>query len=158
MHYLRILYIACMKHNYFIILFSTAILACSSPEKAGESESTQNMETARQLHDIWVLTWMSGYELDAIAFDAGLPNLELNPGDSSAIGFTGCNQLNCSLKASANGSISFGPLATTKMYCTNIPESAYLDYLTKTNSYKRDGLTLTFLADGTEVPRFKKVD
>jgi hypothetical protein len=44
------------------------------------------------------------------------------------------------------------------MYCVNIPEAAFLVFLTQTNQYKREGLILWLLVDGKKLLGFKKAD
>ena len=87
-----------------------------------------------------------------------MPMLQLHVADSSVIGFTGCNRLNATVAATASGGLTFGLLATTKRYCVTIPESAYLDFLTKTTGYTLTGDTLTLTAAGDAVLHFKKTE
>ncbi len=147
-----------MKTILFNLPFIAA-LACSTPKnETGKATAPTTSEAENQLRDIWVLQWMDGQTVDTLTFPNELPMLELNPSDSTVMGFTGCNRLNGTIAASDNGQITFGPLGTTKMYCVNIPEAAFLDFLTQTNQYKRDGLMLWLLVDGKKLLGFNKVD
>jgi len=147
-----------MKATLLILAFIAA-QACSTPKnETGKATAPATTEAENQLRDIWVLQWMDGQTVDTLTFPNELPMLELNPRDSTVMGFTGCNRLNGSISASDDGQITFGPLATTKMYCVNIPEAAFLDFLTQTNQYKREGLTLWLLVSGKKLLGFKKAD
>ena len=156
--YSLVYYIGSMKSMLLSVLL-LGLFACSSPKnETGKTSASEPTEAEKQLRDIWVITWMEGFVVDSTTFPSQLATLELNPRDSSVMGTTGCNRLNGSISATDNGGITFGELGTTRMYCDAVPEAAFLDYLTKTNQYKRDGLTLWLLADGKKLLGFKKVD
>lgn len=148
--------------NYFLVatlLLSATLISCNiSQTNPNQVPANKVSASERDLRDIWVLEWMEGHAVDSTTFPQELPRLELNPRDSTVMGTTGCNNLNGKLTVADNGSLRFGPIATTKKYCMNVPEPAFLDFLTRTNSYKREGLTLTLLAEGNPVLRFKKID
>jgi heat shock protein HslJ len=112
----------------------------------------------RDLHDIWVLEWMEDHTVDSTTFPQELPRLELNPRDGTVIGTTGCNQMRGKLTVANKGSLTFSDIVTTLILCENVPEPAFLDFLNRTNGYKREGLKLTLLVDGNPVMHFKKVD
>ncbi|MDJ0719618.1 MAG: META domain-containing protein [Prochloraceae cyanobacterium] len=110
----------------------------------------------RDLQGTWVLEWMEGNAVDSTTFQQGLPRLEFNPGNSTVVGYTGCNNLNGQLTVGDNGSLTFGPIVTTSLFCQNVPEPAFLDFLERTNGYKHEDLQLTLLADGNPILRFNK--
>lgn len=156
--YSLVYYIGCMKTSLLSLLM-LGLFACSSTNsETGKISAPEPTEAEKQLRDIWVLTWMEGFVVDSTNFPSEVATLELNPRNSSVMGTTGCNRLNGSISATDNGGITFGEMGTTRMYCDAVPEAAFLDYLTKTNQYKRDGLTLWLLADGKKLLGFKKVD
>lgn len=146
-----------MKLFHLFIAFSL-IVACYSPKNEATARHAEVSKAEQELRDIWVLHWMEGVDVNSKTFPGELPRLELNPADSSVVGFTGCNHLTGNITCTDNGQLSFGALGTTRMYCEIVPEPAFLDYLTKTNAYSRDGLTLWLLADGKKILGFKKVD
>lgn len=146
-----------MKSSRLLITF-LVIAACSSSKNEAATGNNEVSKAEQQLHDIWVLQWMEGYAVDSTTFPQELPRLELNPADSSVVGFTGCNNLNGNITCTDDGQLSFGAIGTTRMYCEIVPEPAFLDFLTKTDTYSRDGLTLWLLADGKKLLGFKKVD
>jgi len=77
------------------------------------------------------------------------PTLRFSADQGSVSGATGCNTYFGTVHGSGN-SISFGPLATTKMMCFDVlavQEIQYLDILSKVNSFSSDGAHLT-LATG----------
>jgi heat shock protein HslJ len=77
------------------------------------------------------------------------PTLRFSADQGSVSGATGCNTYFGTVYGSGN-SLSFGPLATTKMMCFDalaVQEIQYLDILSKVNSFSGDGAHLT-LATG----------
>ena len=82
------------------------------------------------------------------------PTLRFSADQGSVSGATGCNTYFGTVHGSGN-SLSFGPLATTKMMCFDVlavQEIQYLDMLSKVNSFSSDGghLTLT-TSDGRQL-------
>ncbi len=115
-----------------------------------------SLAAQRDLEGTWMLEWMEGHAVDSTTFGQGLPRLEFNLGNSTVVGYTGCNNLNGQLNMADNGRLTFGPIVTTFLFCPNVPEPAFLDLLKRINSYKREGLKLTLLAEGNPVLRFNK--
>ncbi len=79
--------------------------------------------------------------------------------DGTANGLAGCNNFNGGYTAGANNAISFGPLATTRMFCepaVNDLEARYLAALENVASYALDGPNRLALqsADGNTVLRY----
>lgn len=129
-------------------------MACQS----SNNQAPEVSKAESDLRDIWVLTFMDGVPVDSTTFPHELARLELNPRDSSVMGTTGCNNLTGTMIADEEGSLRFGPIGTTKKYCMDVPEAHFLDYLTQTRSYSREGLELTLYNDSMPVLKFKKVD
>jgi len=143
-----------MKQLLIAIILSSSFIACQSSSKTTSEVS----QAERDLHDIWVLTFMEGIPIDSTTYPEEIARLELNPKDSSVMGTTGCNNLTGTMIADEQGSLLFGRIGTTKKYCMKVPESHFLDYLTQTRSYSREGLELTLYNDSMPVLKFKKVD
>lgn len=82
------------------------------------------------------------------------PTLRFSADQSSVSGATGCNSYFGNVHVGGN-SLSFGPLATTKMMCFDslaVQEIQYLDMLSKVRSYAHDGAHLTLTtADGRQL-------
>lgn len=82
------------------------------------------------------------------------PTLRFSADQGSVSGATGCNTYFGTVHGSGN-SISFGPLATTKMMCFDslaVQEIQYLDILSKVNSFSSDGAHLTLrTGDGRQL-------
>lgn len=96
----------------------------------------------------WTLA--SGVETTADA----VPTLTLADGQAS--GFAGCNTYTGSYELDGD-SITFGPLASTKMACEEAKmatENAYLPALQSADAWAIDGDELVLSAGGTEVLRF----
>lgn len=122
-------------------------------------QKTDSLDDAeKHLRDIWVLEWMENLDVDTMNFAGGIPILELQPKDSTALGTTGCNNLNTKLIVEKDNKLSFKWLSTTKMYCLNSAEPTYLDYLTRVTHYNREGLKLTLLEGERPLLRYTKTD
>lgn len=82
------------------------------------------------------------------------PTLRFSADQGSVSGATGCNTYFGTVHGSGN-SISFGPLATTKMMCFDalvVQEIQYLDILAKVSSFSSDGAHLTLsTSDGRQL-------
>ncbi len=143
-----------MKHLLHVCLITLFISSCGSEQ----DQVTTVGKVESELRDIWVLQEMQGFVVDTTTFPIDIARLELNPADSSMMGTTGCNNINGLMIAKDDRSLQFGPIASTKKYCIEVPEAQFLDYLTQTRRYSRDGLELTFYNDSTMVLKFKKVD
>lgn len=143
-----------MKQFLIAIILSTTFIACQS----GRNTAPEVTKAENDLRDIWVLSFMEGVPVDSTTFPRELARLELNPKDSSVMGTTGCNNLMGKMIADEQEKLTFGPIGTTKKYCVDVPEAQFLDYLTQTRSYTREGLELTFYNDSIPVLKFKKVD
>jgi heat shock protein HslJ len=82
------------------------------------------------------------------------PTLRFSADQGSVTGATGCNTYFGTVHGSGN-SISFGPLATTKMMCFDVlavQEIQYLDMLSKVNSFSSNGGHLTLnTSDGRQL-------
>jgi heat shock protein HslJ len=143
-----------MKRIPFVFLIPVIIISCQPTKTPSHEIST----VEKDLRDIWVLTFMANTAVDSTTFPMGRAQLEINPIDSSIVGSTGCNNLVGTMIAAGQDSLRFGPLATTKKYCMGVAEAQFLDCLTQTVTYAREGLELTFYNDSMAVLKFKKVD
>lgn len=143
-----------MKHIFHFLFVVTLISSCGSEQD--QLPAVGNAES--ELRDIWILQEMYGFVVDTATFPNEFPRLELNPLDSSMMGTTGCNNINSTLIALEDRSIQFGPIASTRKYCIDVPEAQFLDYVTQTKRYSREGLQLMFFNDSIMILKFKKVD
>lgn len=146
--------------QFAIVIALSIIVSCGNQttESDKPAETSFLIHAEKDLHDIWALEWIEGMDIDTIEFMKSIPVLELNPRDSSVLGNSGCNQLNGTLVVNKNNSIKLDKLATTRMFCPGMFEAKFLDYLTRTNNYKREDLKLTLLDGNIALLRFKKVD
>ncbi len=114
------------------------------------------MTTSELFDTRWELTRL-GDEPIVLAENQRAPYLVLDSEDQRISGFGGCNRLNGSFEIEGR-SITFGPMAVTKMAC--IPggdtERAFLAALKKATSFHKTAHHLEFLdAEGTMVARFE---
>lgn len=111
-----------------------------------------------RLNDIWALTAMDGVEIAPSDFPNGVPTLDLQLKQGKVFGQAGCNRMNGTITA-GDGSLTFGPLASTKMACPAMQfESKYLAALSgNTLNYELDGLKLHLQGKEHRLT-FKKVD
>ena len=104
------------------------------------------------------ITW-NLVELDGQAAPTGMggrpATLLLNREEQRASGFAGCNRMSGSFTHSAD-SISFGPLAMTRMACTEGMEleQRYAAALEKVTTLRLTAAGLELLSDGATVARF----
>jgi heat shock protein HslJ len=153
-----ILYFAFMKKLIYLSTALLLMLACKHNNTIQNNNAAHPTDIKNTLQGTWSLTWMQNIDHDTIDFAAGMPFLTFSTKDSSVVGFTGCNNLNATYTSGAENTLTFGLLATSKRYCYGIPENIFLDQLTKTSGFKRNGESLSFMAEGAEVLRFKKLN
>ncbi len=141
------------------MMFSLAIV--SSFVLIGGCNATKkiNQETASVSEGSEAL-YSSRWELSALeagtALSGKTPYLGFFPGKVTALkGNTGCNNLSGSVELMANNKIKFSPLAVTKMACAgdNV-EAAFLDAISKADSWKIVSNELSLLSGTTVVARF----
>lgn len=128
------------------------LVACSDDGGTSSGGSTDPAD----LSGTWVLDTGSIGTLSADAPDG--VNVSVVFADGQASGSSGCNTFTGSYEAGDDGSLTFGPLASTMMACEEpqmAVETAYLGALDKVTSFVVDGdltlsgddLTLTYTAD-----------
>lgn len=111
-----------------------------------------------RINDIWALTEMDGETISAGDFPRGVPSLDLQLKEGKVFGNAGCNRMNGRITM-GKGTLSFGPLASTKMACPAMSfESKFLEALSgNTLNYELDGLQLHLQGKDHRLT-FKKVD
>ena len=109
------------------------------------------------LHDIWAVTHVNSEKLN---LEENRPNLEINLAQMTIFGSNGCNNFNGNIQLLNATLIQFGAIATTRKMCEDMTIPDGFDAaLTKTHSYKKEKLNLTFYDNtGKELLRFQKVD
>lgn len=142
----------------FIWMLPAAILNTGCQGTSETQQASDITQAEMKLRDIFALEWLNGNELNKEVYPNAIPYIELNPRDSSIMGFTGCNRLTGNIEADENDKLEITNLGSTRMYCDGVPESEFMDALTKTNRYKREGLQLFLMQNEKIVLRFKKVD
>jgi len=106
----------------------------------------------------WKLTSIARPETEAVSSTIAGTSVTLSLDAGLASGSGGCNRYHGPYETDASGSLSFGPLASSKMACEqaiSVQEDVYLSTLGKVASYAIDGETLTLLnADGAMLLAF----
>lgn len=100
-----------MKQYVFAIFALLFLGSCSHKTKPVEA-------VKNDLSGIWQIISVNGIEIVKKNAGKEMPYLEFNTEKNTVTGATGCNRLNGTATIS-NSSINFGPLATTKMMCSN---------------------------------------
>lgn len=162
------------KGNLYVTIFkekcTDSMSGLESPYKVrvsmkpGDSDEYQDfMGCGRyignyRLNDIWALTEMDGEAVSARDFPNGVPTLDLQLKAGKVFGHAGCNRMNGKFTM-GNQSLSFGPLASTKMACPAMQfENKFMAALSgNTLDYELDGLKL-HLQGREHRLTFKKVD
>jgi heat shock protein HslJ len=138
----------------------------ATPAPQGEQAApadTTSMTIEWKLDDVAGMSWI----LDSLVLEG--ETIELDPQVDSTFrydeggkvtGSGGCNRFNGSVtRDAATGTISFSPLATTKMACegmADVQETAYLNALAKVEVVKLHGHGLTLASqDGSTVLGFR---
>ena len=111
-----------MKQLFYVFLIAILFVSCSSEQD--QVPSVGKIES--ELRDIWVLQEMQGFVVDTTTFPIEIARLEVNPIDSTLMGTTGCNNINGLMIAKEDRSLQFGPIASTKKYCIEVPEAQFL--------------------------------
>lgn len=122
----------------------------------------KNIDEKMRLNDIWALKAIDGEMIDATEL-SGMqkqPVLEINIIEMKIFGNDGCNSMFGNLESLDDKNIAFGPMGGTKMACPNMEfSSKYTTALSKTKTYKLDGLQLFFCDDeGNEVLKYQKAE
>jgi heat shock protein HslJ/uncharacterized membrane protein len=87
----------------------------------------------------WTLTSIGEEVAKESDFMNGLPELQFSVMEKKVSGSTGCNKLTGGFKSDADGSLTFLPLATTRMFCEGKGESKFLSSLHQVDHYKMEG-------------------
>jgi copper homeostasis protein (lipoprotein) len=95
-----------------------------------------HLSTASLVNTFWALTWLDGTTLEAPKPEKEI-HLLLEPTSGRARGFAGCNTFGGPYAAGAT-TLTFGPLAATKMYCAEFQqiEDRYLQALGRVASWE----------------------
>ena len=120
-----------------------AVTGCSQPAASGAAATPGAAASGGPPTELpgtsWVLQGISGAELGT-----GVPTIEFGT-DGTVSGSAGCNTYNGTYTVDGS-SITFGPLATTKMACPvadTAVETAFLAGLAGANSWSIQALFLT---------------
>jgi putative lipoprotein len=142
-----------MKKSYiFIVLIALLFQACSI--------SNQDIKVQNKilLNDIWVLKKVKNNAIDIKKLKQ--IDLEFNMKTNKFYGTDGCNRIFGGFKEFTNDKLIFGPIASTRMACSNMKISyEYLNYLKKVKSFKIENLKLYLLdEDNKTLLEYLKVD
>lgn len=103
----------------------------------------------------WTLEKFNGKPVDAAAYHAGLPHLQLHLKENNYGGSDGCNSLRGTLKHGSGNSLTLGDAVSTKMACAGDAWQQFSAALPTITAYKLDKNKLILLADKQEVMVFR---
>jgi heat shock protein HslJ len=99
------------------------------------------------LHGKWVADEITGWSFPSENKQEQIPYIYFNPFTKSVTGFTGCNRFSGTFHQHDN-QLSFGPLLSTKMFCTGSAENFLMQALRDVNSFEMQHDVLTVKKDG----------
>lgn len=92
----------------------------------------------------WKLVELNGEAIPAPKMDGKFPNFNLSKESNLMLGNSGCNGFNGSFEIMEGNRISFSKIASTMMYCADVPyESEYMKVFETADNYSVQGNTLT---------------
>ncbi|TDQ30183.1 META domain-containing protein [Tenacibaculum caenipelagi] len=115
--------------------------------------------TNYRLHDIWALEELNGTKVSKEDFGKELPYIEINAGENTFMGTSGCNRVTGELFSERN-KIRFTNIISTEMLCAkgNEKEQEFTKALASIISYTIGNNRLTFSNPDKTLLVFKKVD
>ncbi|WP_428740771.1 META domain-containing protein [Tenacibaculum sp.] len=115
--------------------------------------------TNYRLHDIWALEELNGTKVSKEDFGKELPYIEINTGENTFMGTSGCNSVRGELFSERN-KIRFTNIISTEMLCAtgNEKEQEFTKALASTISYTIGNNRLTLSNPDKTLLVFKKVD
>ncbi|WP_394906910.1 META domain-containing protein [uncultured Mesonia sp.] len=139
-----------------LLLIAMGLASCKS------SQSSKNKNNMVQLEQNTTTTWqlieLNGEEIKAGDQKPVRFTLDVN---NRVYGFTGCNNFNGNFSLDKNYTLSFSPLATTRMACPDakINEQQVLDVFNQSKFYTLEGDWL-FLKNSQDnlLAKFKKIE
>lgn len=118
----------------------------------------ENQRAAAVLNGTWRLDYIGGVAetLDEL-FPNEKPTITFDMGKLHVSGQGGCNRYSGGFTVD-NHAISFGELATTRMYCQGVQETVYFQSLSKINTFdvSDNGTTLNLIMGDIAMMRFTK--
>lgn len=140
------------------LLSATFVLACAPQEQSASDTTPPAMaeptaaSAAQPITDReWSLATL-GSDTNPLGNGNRPPTLRLDSSNNRASGFAGCNRFTGSYTLSAD-SLSFGPMAATKMACAqgNEVEVAYLQALSEVRGFAASDSVLTLHGESARV-------
>lgn len=118
----------------------------------------ENQRAAAALNGTWKLDYISGVAstMDEL-FPNEKPTITFDLGQQRVSGHSGCNRYSGAIGVD-NHTISFGEMATTRMFCQGVQEEVYLEALRKINKFSvgDNGTTLNLITGDIAMMRFTK--
>ena len=128
-----------------LVLAPLILVGCGGGDGASSGASTDPADLA----GTWVLDAATIGSLSADAPSDAPVTVTFSDGQAS--GSAGCNTFSGSYEAADDGTLTFGPLASTMMACEEplmTLESAYFGAMDAVTSFSVDGVALTLSGDG----------
>jgi heat shock protein HslJ len=129
-----------------IVLLFLFLNACSPRQSA--------LMSTESLQGTWKLSSINKESVNTIEYTNGTPELTFDVADKKVNGSTGCNRVTGNFTVEKENSITFLPLASTRMFCPSDGEKKFLEVLQSVTHYKVNNDKLILLSDTREVMRF----
>ncbi|HEY1045922.1 MAG TPA: META domain-containing protein [Bacteroidia bacterium] len=106
----------------------------------------------------WELEYLYGVNDFNALYSSRKPKIDLNSSSLNISGNTSCNSFSGNFILNGNNIGFSSSMAMTKMFCEGEGEIKFLEALAKVKGYfVTDGKTLTMVADGVTIMRFKRI-
>lgn len=140
------------KHAFTAACMAVLMGGCAataSPEAAGHGQPG--------LQRVWMLTDLNGIKRDDLVSLQAQMDWTALP---QAAANMGCNRLNFEVRPQSNGEIRFGPVMSTRMYCTGrmAAEQQFGRHIGQMKHYRLEGQRLILRNDAGEEMRFVAQD
>lgn len=135
-----------MKKLFVAATLLLAVQAVQAQQKK-QDKGNEAARAAQRLGGAWTLQWMNGEDLNRL-YPTRKPIVNINPALGKIAGFNGCNNYFGTIKVD-NKSLSLtSPLGTTKMACTEVDESKFMNIISRIKSFQvNDSNRLELITD-----------
>lgn len=121
-----------------LFVAASCMLMIAGVAHAQQSRQDKGNEAARavqRLGGAWTLQWMNGEDLNRL-YPVRKPIVSINPALGKIAGFNGCNNYFGTIKVDKRSLTLTSPLGTTKMACTEIDETKFMNIIGRIKSFQ----------------------
>lgn len=131
-------------------LAAALLLSACTANSSGLPIQSDNAPDSASIKRVWMLTRLEGFSPNQITASKAQMNWQNLP---QAGAYMGCNQLMFKTETQTDGTVSFGPVASTRMYCKNKMdlEKTFASMLPVMTRYQINGHNLILSGDGKEM-------